>query len=71
MLDCTLDANRGLVTMNAYLDDKKIVDVMIDNTDVHNLRVLYNKSLDNYYKGIRPTNFFDLTVTNNTQFAKL
>ncbi|MGE5863165.1 MAG: hypothetical protein ACM31H_05280, partial [Nitrososphaerales archaeon] len=26
LLKCALDANRGLVTMNAYLDDKKIVD---------------------------------------------
>ncbi len=68
LLECALDANRGLVTMNAYLDDKKIVDVLIDNTDVHNLRVLYNKSLDNYYKEIGPTDFFDLTITNKTQF---
>lgn len=30
LLECTLDANRGLVTMNAYLDDIKIVDIMID-----------------------------------------
>ena len=68
LLECTLDANRGLVTMNAYLDDKKIVDVRIDNTDIHNLKVLYNNSLDNYYKEIGPTNFFDLTLTNKTQF---
>ena len=68
LLECALDANRGLITMNAYLDDKKIVDVMIDNTDIHNLKVLYNKSLDNYYKEIGPTNFFYLTVTNKTQF---
>jgi hypothetical protein len=46
LLECALDANRGLVTMNAYLDDKKIVDVMIDNTNVHNLKVRYNSSLD-------------------------
>jgi hypothetical protein len=44
------------------------VDVLIDNTDVHNLRVIYNKSLDNYYKEIGLTNFFDLTVTNKTQY---
>ena len=25
LLECTLDANRGLVTMNAYLDDKKLL----------------------------------------------
>lgn len=68
LLECTLDANRGLVTMNAYLDNKKIVDVRIDNTDIHNLKVLYNNSLDNDYKEIGPTNFFDLTLTNKTQF---
>jgi hypothetical protein len=68
LLSCTLDANRGIVTMNAYLDDKKIVDVMVDNTNVHNLRVVYNKSLDNYYKEIGPTDFFDLVVTNKTQY---
>ena len=68
LLECTLDANRGLVTMNAYLDDEKIVDVRIDNTDIHNLKVLHNNSLDNYYKEIGPTNFFDLTLTNKTQF---
>ena len=69
LLECALDANRGLVTMNAYLDDKKIVDVLIDNTDVHNLRVLYNNSLDSYYKEIGPTDLFDLTITNKTQYA--
>src|SRR5215204_141200 len=37
LLECTLDANRGLVTMNAYLDDKKIVDVRLTNkTQFHN-----------------------------------
>ena len=69
LLECTLDANRGLVTMNAYLDDKKIVDVLIDNTDVHNLKVRYNNSLDSYYKEIGPTDLFDLTVTNKTQYT--
>jgi hypothetical protein len=69
LLECTLDANRGLVTMNAYLDDKKIVDVLIDNTDVHNLKVRYNNSLDSYYKEIGPTDFFDFTVTNKTQYT--
>ncbi len=68
LLECALDANRGLVTMNAYLDDKKIVDVLIDNIDVHNLNVRYNNSLDSYYKEIGPTDFFDLTVTNKTQY---
>ena len=69
LLECALDANRGLVTMNAYLDDKKIVDVLIDNTDVHNLKVRYNNSLDSYYKEIGPTDLFDLTVTNKTQYT--
>ena len=69
LLECTLDANRGLVTMNAYLDDKKIVDVLIDNIDVHNLKVRYNNSLDSYYKEIGPTNLFDLTLTNKTQYT--
>ena len=68
LLQCALDANRGIVTMDASLDDKKIVDVVIDNTNVHDLRVLYNKSLDSYYKEIGPTDFFDLTVTNKTQY---
>ncbi|MGE5863166.1 MAG: hypothetical protein ACM31H_05285 [Nitrososphaerales archaeon] len=69
LLKCALDANRGLVTMNAYLDDKKIVDVLIDNTDVNNLKVRYNNSMAGYYKEIGPTNFFDLTVTNKTQYT--
>jgi hypothetical protein len=69
LLECTLDANRGLVTMNAYLDDKKIVDVLIDNIDVNNLKVRYNNSLDSYYKEIGPTDFFDVTLTNKTQFT--
>jgi hypothetical protein len=69
LLECALDANRGIVTMNAYLDDKKIVDVLIDNTDVKNLKVRYNNSLDSYYKEIGPTDFFDLTLTNKTQFT--
>src|SRR5215203_4008235 len=62
LLECALDANRGVVTMTAYLDDKNIIDVMIDNTDVHNLKVLHNNSLNNYYQEIGPTNFFTLTV---------
>jgi len=69
LLKCTLDANRGIVTMTAHLDGKKIVDILIDNTDVNNLKVRYNNSLDSYYKEIGPTNFFDLTVTNKTQFT--
>lgn len=69
LLECALDANRGLVTMNAYLDDKKIVDVLIDNIDIHNLKVRYNNSLDSYYKEIGPTDLFDLTITNKTQYA--
>jgi hypothetical protein len=69
LLECALDANRGVVTMTAYLDDKNIIDVTIDNTDVHNLKVLYNKSLDNYYQEIGPTNFFTLTITNKTQYT--
>ena len=69
LLECALDANRGLVTMNAYLDGNKIVDVMIDNTNVHNLKVLHNKSLENYYKEIGPTDFFKLTITNKTQYT--
>jgi hypothetical protein len=69
VLKCTLDSNRGIVTMTAHLDDQKIVDVLIDNTDVNNLKVRYNNSLDSYYKEIGPTNFFDLTVTNKTQFT--
>ena len=68
LLECTLDANRGLVTMIAYLDDKKIVDVRIDNTDIHNLKVLHNNSLDNYYKEIGPTNFFELTLLKRPNF---
>jgi hypothetical protein len=69
LLECALDANRGLVTMNAYLDDKNIIDVMIDNTDVHNLKVLHNNSLDNHYKEIGPTDLFTLTITNKTQYT--
>jgi hypothetical protein len=69
LLKCTLDSNRGIVTMTAHLDDKKIVDLLIDNTDVNNLKVRYNNSLAGYYKEIGPTNFFDLTVTNKTQYT--
>ena len=69
LLECALDANRGIVTMTAHFDDKQIVDVLIDNTDVKNLKVRYNNSLDSYYKEIGPTDFFDLTLTNKTQFT--
>ena len=68
LLKCTLDSNRGIVTMTAHLDGHKIVDVLIDNTDVNNLKVRYNNS-NSYYKEIGPTNFFDLIVTNKTQFT--
>jgi hypothetical protein len=69
LLECTLDANRGIVAMDAYLDDKKIVDLLIDNTNVHNLKVLSNNSLDNYYQQIGPTDIFTLIVTNKTQYT--
>jgi hypothetical protein len=69
LLECALDANRGIVTMTAYLDDKKIVDVLVDNTDVHNLKVLSNNSLNNYYKQIGPTDIFTLAITNKTQYT--
>ena len=69
LLDCALDANRGIVTMTANLDDKKIVDVLIDNTDVKNPKVRYNNSLNSYYNEIGPTDFFELVLTNKTQFT--
>ena len=37
--------------------------------DVHNLKVLQNNSLDDYYQEIGPTDLFILNITNKTQYT--
>jgi hypothetical protein len=41
ILDCALEADKGIVTMAAWLDGKKIIDTKVNNKDVNNLKVLY------------------------------
>ena len=70
ILDCALDSDRGIVTMQAWLDGKEIVNTKVNNKDVHNLKVLYDKFPDNkYYKLILTPSFFDLTLTNKSRFG--
>jgi hypothetical protein len=70
LLDCTLDADKGIVTMVAWLDDNKIIDIKVNNKDVNNLKVVYDNLPQNgYYKVIKSPTFFNLTVTNGSRFA--
>lgn len=70
ILDCTLDSDKGIVTMTAWLDGNKIVDIKVNNKDVYNLKVIYDKFPQNdYYKVILTPSFFNLTLTNSSRFA--
>ena len=70
ILDCTLDSDKGIVTMVAWLDGKEIVNTKVNNKDVHNLKVLNDKYPGNkYYKVILTPSFIDITLTNKTRFG--
>lgn len=70
ILDCALDSDKGIVTMTAWLDGNKIVDIKVYNKDVYNLKVLYDNFPQNqYYKVIKSPSFINLTLTNNSRFA--
>lgn len=67
ILACALDSDKGIVTMEGWLDGNKIIDLKVNNKDQSNLKLLYNNLPQNkYYKEIKGNNFFNLTVTNNT-----
>ena len=68
--DCALDSDRGIVTMQAWLDGKEIVNTKVNNKDVHNLKLVYDKYPGNkYYKLIKTPSFVDFTITNKSRFA--
>ena len=70
MLDCALDSDKGIATMVAWLDGKEIVNIKVNNKDVNNSKLVYDKYPNNYYyKVITTPNFFDLTLTNKSRFA--
>jgi len=70
ILDCALDSDKGIVTMTAWLDGNKIVDIKVDNKDVYNLKVVYDNFPQNqYYKVIKSPSFINLTLTNTSRFA--
>jgi hypothetical protein len=70
LLDCALDSDRGIVTMQAWLDGKEIVSTQVNNKDVNNLKLVYDKYPGNqYYKVILTPTLFDLTMTNKSRFA--
>jgi hypothetical protein len=67
LLPCALGADAGIVTMEAWLDNTKIIDIKVNNVDPTNQKLLYNNLPNNgYYKEIRSHNPFNLTITNNT-----
>ena len=68
ILSCALDANRGVVTMKATLDNRTIIDIEVDNKLVQNQITKNNLPEGVHYKKITSDNFFNLTITNNTQF---
>lgn len=66
ILPCALDADKGIVTMQAWLDDKKIIDIKVDNKDPRNPKLVYNKLPQNdIYKEVRTNNTHNITITNN------
>lgn len=68
--DCALDADRGIVTMQAWLDGKEIVNTKVNNKDVFNPKLVYDKYPGNkYYKLIKTPSLVDLTLTNESRFA--
>jgi hypothetical protein len=70
ILNCALDSDKGIVTMVAWFDGNKIVDIKVDNKDVHNPRIVYDNLPQNeYYKVISTPAFFDVTLTNKSRFA--
>ena len=68
--DCALDSDRGIVTMMAWLDGKEIVNTKVNNKDVNNLKLVYDKYPGNkYYKLIKTPSVVELTLTNKSRFA--
>jgi len=68
--DCALDSDKGLVTMQAWLDGKEIINNKVNNKDVNNMQLVYDQYPGNkYYKVIKTPSFFNLSVSNKTQFA--
>jgi hypothetical protein len=69
IVDCALDSDRGVVTMKAILDNETIIDMEVDNRDVHNPKIIKNNLPQSMYYS-KPTShsFFNLTVTNKTQY---
>jgi hypothetical protein len=68
--NCALDSDRGIVTMQAWLDGKEIVNTKVNNKDVFNPKLVYDKYPGNkYYKLIKTPSLVDLTLTNESRFA--
>jgi len=68
--DCALDADRGIVTMQAWLDGEEIVNTKVNNKDIFNPKLVYDKYPGNkYYKLIKTPSLVDLTMTNESRFA--
>ena len=56
--------------MVAWLDGKEIVNTKVNNKDINNLKLVYDKYPGNvYYKLIMTPSFYDLALTNKTRFA--
>jgi len=70
ILDCALDSDKGIATMVAWLDGKELVNIKVNNKDVNNSKIVYDKYPDNdYHKVITTPSFFDITLTNKSRFA--
>jgi hypothetical protein len=71
ILNCALDSDKGIATMQAWLDGKEIVNIQVNNKDVNNSKLVYDKYPDNdYYKVIKTPSFFDITLTNKSRFVQ-
>jgi hypothetical protein len=65
---CAKDLDRGLIKGIVMLDNKEIVNVVIDNGDGISTKPIVKNNLEQniYYKNIFSKDFIDLLVTNNT-----
>jgi len=68
--DCAMDSDKGIVTMEGWVDGNKIIDIKVDNKDFHNPIKIYDKFPgNNYYKVIKTDNFFNNTAKSDSHLA--
>jgi len=71
LLNCALKSDKGIITMEAVLDGKPIINIQVDNNNYNKSKINYPIPLKNdNYKEIITHNEFDLTISNNTRMPR-